>query len=196
MTGSLNAKTYDYKNFIKDETPLIASDNSNAVDIIEFSSFTCSHCRDFHTNTLTEIMNSEIISNINYYIVDFPLDYFAFYASRISSCVGSNRLIFTNVVYDQQEIWKKIYRSSEPESQFELENTLISYALQLGYPKKELLQCIENEEMQNKLLAKQMESQEKFKIESTPTFLINGEKIMGNLSGPKLIKIINKKLKK
>ena len=37
--GSLNAETANYKDFIKDEIPLIKSNNPNAVDIIEFSSF-------------------------------------------------------------------------------------------------------------------------------------------------------------
>jgi protein-disulfide isomerase len=195
ICGSLNAESIDYKDFIKDEIPLIKSNNPNAVDIIEFSSFTCSHCRDFHTITLPEIKQSEIIDDINYYIIDFPLDYFAFYASRIGSCIGVNRSTFTDIVYDQQDTWKKIYKSSEPESQFELENTLMNYALQLGHSENKLLQCIKNEDMQNKLLAKQMEAQKKYKVESTPTFLINDEKIMGNQPALKFIDIIKKKLK-
>ncbi|MDG2007327.1 MAG: thioredoxin domain-containing protein [Alphaproteobacteria bacterium] len=195
ICGSLNAESINYKGFIKDEIPLIKSNNPNAVDIIEFSSFTCSHCRDFHTITLPEIKQSEIIDDINYYIIDFPLDYFAFYASRIGSCIGDNRSTFTDIVYDQQDTWKKIYKSSEPESQFELENTLMNYALQLGHSESKLLQCIKNEDMQNKLLAKQMEAQKKYKVESTPTFLINDEKIMGNQPAVKFIDIIKKKLK-
>ena len=195
ICGSLNAENINYKDFIKDEIPLIKSNNPNAVDIIEFSSFTCSHCRDFHKITLPEIKQSEIIDDINYYIIDFPLDYFAFYASRIGSCVGDNRSTFTDIVYDQQDTWKKIYKSSEPESQFELENTLMNYALQLGHSESKLLQCIKNEDMQNKLLAKQMEAQKQYKVESTPTFLINDEKIMGNQPAVKFIDIIKKKLK-
>ena len=195
ICGSLNAESINYKGFIKDEIPLIKSNNPNAVDIIEFSSFTCSHCRDFHTITLPEIKQSEIIDDINYYIIDFPLDYFAFYASRIGSCIGDNRSTFTDIVYDQQDTWKKVYKSSEPESQFELENTLMNYALQLGHSESKLLQCIKNEDMQNKLLAKQMEAQKKYKVESTPTFLINDEKIMGNQPAVKFIDIIKKKLK-
>jgi len=196
LMSSLFAADLDYKDFIKDETPLIASDNPNAVDIIEFSSFTCSHCRDFHNDILPEIKNSKIISDINYYIIDFPLDYFAFYASRISSCLGSNRFNFTGIVYHQQDVWKNLYKSSDPESRFELENTLINYAVQLGSSENELLQCIDDEEMQNRILGKQIEAQEKFKVESTPTFLINGKKILGNKPGSEFIKIIEKKLKK
>ena len=78
-------------------------------------------------------LSSEIISNINYYIIDFPLDYFAFYASRIASCIGNNRSTFTDIVYDQQDVWKKLYKSSDPESRFEVEDSLINYAIQLGH---------------------------------------------------------------
>ena len=67
--------------------------------------------------------------------------------------------------------------------------------MQLGHSESELLQCIENEDMQNKLLAKQMDAQQKYKVESTPTFLINDEKIMGNQPAVKFIDIIKKKLK-
>ena len=65
----------------------------------------------------------------------------------------------------------------------------------MGHSESELLQCIENEEMQNKLLAKQMDAQKKYKVESTPTFLINGEKVMGNQPAIKFVNIIKEKLK-
>ena len=196
LISSLYAENIAYKDFIEDETPLIASSNPDAVDIIEFSSFTCSHCKDFHNDSLPEIKNSKFISDINYYIIDFPLDYFAFYASRLASCVGDNRSTFTDIVYDQQDVWKNIYKSSDPESRFKVENTLTNYAVQLGHSENELLQCIDNEEKQNKILSKQIQAQEKFKIESTPTFLINGEKILGNQPGSKFIELIEKKLNK
>jgi len=88
LIGSLYAEEISYKDFINEEIPLISSENPNAVDIIEFSSFTCSHCRDFHNKSLPEIKNSEIISNINYYIIDFPLDYFAFMHQELLVVLG------------------------------------------------------------------------------------------------------------
>ena len=196
LIGSLYAEEINYKEFIKGEIPLISSENPNAVDIIEFSSFTCSYCRDFHNESLPEIKNSEIISNINYYIIDFPLDYFAFYASRIASCIGNNRSTFTDIVYGQQDVWKKLYKSSDPESRFEVEDSLINYAIQLGHSEDELLQCIEDEEMQNKILNKQLKAQKLFKVESTPTFIIDGDIFTGNRPSSEFIEIINKKLKK
>lgn len=193
--GSIHAKDYSYKEFIKDEVPLIKSSNPNAVDIIEFSSFTCSHCADFHNESLLEIKNSDIIGDINYYIIDFPLDYFAFYASRIGNCIGSSRSLFTNIVYNEQKNWKDLYDSENPDSQFDIESTLIGYAEQLGNDKEDLLLCINDEDKQNLILNKQIQSQEQFKIESTPTFIINGEKITGNRPGKEFVKILKKKLK-
>ena len=55
----------------KNEIALIKSDSNKSIDIIEFSSFTCSHCADFHNSTLKEILSSEVGGKINYYIIDF-----------------------------------------------------------------------------------------------------------------------------
>jgi len=193
--GDIYSEEYEYKDFIKDQVPLISSLNPNAVDIIEFSSFTCSHCADFHENGLQDIKNSKLGTDINYYIIDFPLDYFAFYASRIANCIGSSRYPFTEVVYNQQKNWLKLYDSSNPDSQFEIEDTLLGYAEQMGNNRQDILQCINEDKNKNIILTKQIEAQENFNIESTPTFIINGEKIKGNRPSVEFLKIIEKKLK-
>ena len=66
----------------------------------------------------------------------------------------------------------------------------------MGLEDEQLQSCLSNEALQNKLLGLQVESQESFGIESTPTFLINGEKIQGNRPASEFLKIIKKKLNK
>ena len=46
----------------------------------------------------------------------------------------------------------------------------------------------------NRLLSLQVDAQNIFGVESTPTFLINGEKVQGNRPASEFIKIIKKKL--
>ena len=183
-----------HKKFIRNEEPLIKSKSNKSIDIIEFSSFTCSHCADFHKGTLSELKKSNVFDKINYYIIDFPLDYFAFYASRIGRCIGDTRYTYTDIVYSQQDTWKNLFDSSMPESQFEVEKTLINYAVQLGNSEDEILNCIESEKIQNDILNKQISAQEEFGIESTPTFIINGEKVMGNMPSSQFIELLEKKI--
>jgi protein-disulfide isomerase len=55
--------------------------------------------------------------------------------------------------------------------------------------------CLKNEDLQNKLLSLQVDSQNIFGVESTPTFIVGGEKVQGNRPASEFIKIISKKLK-
>ena len=186
------SKEYEYENFIKNNEliPLHESSSSKSVDIIEFSSFSCSHCATFHNETLIELKNSEFFEHINYYVVDFPLNQAAFYASVIASCDQSIRPSYVDTAYANYDIWTKA------ETGEEIIDLLNSYGLQLGLEEEQLQSCLGNEALQNKVLSLQVESQETFGVESTPTFLVNGEKIQGNRPASEFIKIIKKELNK
>jgi len=186
----LYAKDYEYQQFLSDHEllPLIKSSAEKTVDIIEFSSFSCSHCAAFHNETLKEIKNSEIFNNINYYIVDFPLNQAAFYASIVANCNAEIKSSYTDSVYENYDIWTK---SETGEEIIELLN---NYGLQLGLEDNQLQSCLKDESLQNKLLSLQIAAQSNFGVESTPTFLIDGEKIQGNQPASEFIKVIKKKL--
>lgn len=186
------SKEYEYQNFIKNNEliPLQQSSSMENVDIIEFSSFSCSHCAAFHNETLIELKKSELFEHINYYVVDFPLNQAAFYASIIASCDQSIRPSYVDSVYANYDIWTK---AETGEKIIELLN---SYGLQLGLEEEQLQSCLSDEALQNEILGLQVASQETFGIESTPTFLINGKKVQGNRPASEFIKIIKKELNK
>ena len=186
------SKEYEYQNFIKNNEliPLQQSSSMENVDIIEFSSFSCSHCAAFHNETLIELKKSELFEHINYYVVDFPLNQAAFYASIIASCDQSIRPSYVDSVYANFDIWTK---AETGEKIIELLN---SYGLQLGLEEEQLQSCLSNEALQNEILGLQVASQETFGVESTPTFLINGKKVQGNRPASEFIKIIKKELNK
>ena len=68
-TNPAISKIYEYKNYLEDNNiqPLVKSSEENSVDIIEFSSFSCSHCAAFHNETLKELKESSVYKNINFY---------------------------------------------------------------------------------------------------------------------------------
>ena len=185
------AKEYEYQQFLTDNeiTPLVKSDADKTVDVIEFSSFSCSHCAAFHSETLNEIKESDVYKNINYYIVDYPLNQAAFYASIIANCNSEIRPSYTDSVYENYEVWTK---SETGEEIIELLN---NYGLQLGLEDEQLQSCLNNESLQNNILSLQVAAQSNFGVQSTPTFLIDGEKLEGNRPASEFIKAIKKKLK-
>ncbi len=186
------AKDYEYQQFLSENNlvPVIQSSSNNTVDIIEFSSFSCSHCATFHNETLIEIKDSEVFQNINYYIVDFPLNQAAFYASIVASCDLSIRPNYIDSIYENYSVWTKA------ESGEQIIDLLNSYGLQHGLSEEQLEMCLKDEDLQNNLLSRQVDSQNIFGVESTPTFIVGGEKVQGNRPASEFIKIISKKLKK
>ena len=190
---SVNAysKDYKYNQFLTDNAliPVIESKLENTVDIIEFSSFSCSHCASFHNETLLELKENDVFKNVNYYVVDFPLNQAAFYASIVGNCDLSIRPNYIDSVYENYDVWTKA------ETGEGIIDMLNSYGLQLGLGEDQLEVCLKDEELQNELLSRQVDSQNIFGVESTPTFIVGGEKIQGNRPASEFIKIISKKLK-
>ena len=186
----INEGEYEYSNFIKDNylIPIKKSSLSQTIDFIEFSSFSCSHCAAFHNKTLKEIKESDVYENINYYIVDYPLNQAAFYASIIANCNSTIKSSYIDSVYENYEIWTK---SDSGEKVIELLN---NYGLQLGLEDQELQSCLNNEDLQNRLLSTQVAAESNFGVQSTPTFLIGGDKLQGNRPASEFIKLIKKKL--
>jgi protein-disulfide isomerase len=185
------SKEYEYQQFLTDNeiTPLVKSDADKTVDVIEFSSFSCSHCAAFHNETLNEIKESDVYKNINYYIVDYPLNQAAFYASIIANCNSDIKPSYIDSVYENYNVWTK---SETGEEIIELLN---NYGLQLGLEDEQLQSCLNNESLQNNILSLQVAAQSNFGVQSTPTFLIDGEKLEGNRPASEFIKAIKKKLK-
>ena len=185
------AKEYEYQQFLTDNeiTPIVKSDADKTVDVIEFSSFSCSHCAAFHNETLNEIKESDVYKNINYYIVDYPLNQAAFYASIIANCNSDIKPSYIDSVYENYNVWTK---SETGEEIIELLN---NYGLQLGLEDEQLQSCLNNESLQNNILSLQVAAQSNFGVQSTPTFLIDGEKLEGNRPASEFIKAIKKKLK-
>ena len=188
--NSATSKDYEYKQYIDDHNidPLIKSLDENSVDIIEFSSFSCSHCAEFHNETLQELKESSVYKNINFYLIDFPLNQAAFYATIVANCNDGIRPSYVDSVYENYDVWTK---AGSGEEIIELLN---SYGLQHGLGNDELQSCLKDESSHNKLLSLQVDAQNIFGVESTPTFLINGEKVQGNRPASEFIKIIEKKL--
>ena len=137
---------------------------------------------------LQELKESDVYKNINFYLIDFPLNQAAFYATIVANCNEGIRSSYVDSVYENYDVWTK---ASSGEEIIELLN---SYGLQHGLGDEELQSCLKDENSHNELLSLQVDAQNIFGVESTPTFLINGEKVQGNRPASEFIKIINKKL--
>jgi len=146
----------------------VLGDENASVEIIEYASLTCPHCANFHNNIKPEIRERYIETGTAKLVYrDFPLDQLALQASVIAHCAGEDRYFpFLEVLYENQQRWA---RAENPTA------ALIQLAQLGGLGRDEAEACLSDEAMADAVLEMRLEGQEQHGVNSTPTFVINGE---------------------
>ena len=169
------------------ENDFVIGDENASITIIEYASLSCSHCADFHINTLPELMK-EFIDTGKAKIVfrDFPFNYPALLGSMVLRCVPEDfRYQYSNALYQLQSKW--VVRENAKTKQ-----ELFKIMQSGGMTKEEFNQCIGNVDLENEILQGVISVQSEFNIKSTPSFIINGILLEGNKPIKDFRQIINK----
>ena len=171
------------------EKDFVIGDDNAPVTIIEYASLSCSHCAEFHMETLPKLLEEYIDKGLAKIVFrDFPLNYPALMGSMVLRCVPQDiRYEYQEALYELQSKW--VFRDTAKTKQ-ELYKIMQSG----GMKKEEFDKCIENVDLENEILVGLMNAQEEFKIKSTPSFIINGEVVGGNKSIKVFRQIIDKSL--
>ncbi len=147
------------------------------VKIIEYSSLTCPHCAAFHKSSF-EKFKSEFIDTgrVRMAFREFPLNPPAMDASMVLRCMPKDKFMnFMNLLFDEQEKWA-----------FDANYTdkLRQSAKLAGMTDTAFDACLANNELKKALAQGMKDANTKFKVQSTPSFVINdGERvIVGNQS--------------
>jgi len=170
---------------------LSIGDPKAKVTIKVFSSLTCPHCADFHKN-IYEKLKEEYIDKglVKFEHHAFPLDLAALNAEIVVRCQNSIEKKFDLLtdIYNKQTTWAV-------GSDINKINQLIKkVGINFGLNKKKMDKCLKNEKAQDEILEQRIEAQKKYKIESTPTIIINEKKYSGKVDFKQFKKAIDKKL--
>ena len=156
------------------------------VKLIVFESLTCSHCADFHKNVYPSL-KKDFIDNglISIEFRNFPLDIAAFNASKIAHCRNDGKSEILHHLYNNQSSW---VRGSTIE---DLNKNLKRVVQESGF-KLDFDNCISNSKIEDFILEDRIDGAKNYKIEATPTLIINGEKFENTSNYKKLKKYIEK----
>ncbi|HTY69138.1 MAG TPA: DsbA family protein [Caulobacteraceae bacterium] len=162
------------------------------VTIIEYASLTCPHCAHFNETTFPQLKAQYIDKGLVKYIYrDFPLDRMALTASEIARCAGPERYFgFIDAIFRQQASWTSGGNANE------ITENLKRLARLGGLSTPAADACLNDKALQDKILAQSLQGEKEFKVDSTPTLIINGEKHPGALTIDELSAIINPLTKK
>ena len=169
------------------ENDFVVGDKNAPVTIIEYASLSCSHCANFHNNTLDDLIK-EYVDTGKARIVfrDFPFNYPALLGSMVLRCIPEDvRYDYMNALFQLQQKW--VVRENAKSTQ-ELYKIMQSG----GMTKEEFETCTNNVELENTILQALIAAQNEFNIQSTPSFLINGNLVEGNKSIKEFRQIIDK----
>lgn len=138
------------------------------VTIIEYASMTCSHCATFHNDSLAHLKTNYIdTGKVKYIFREFPLDPVAYAASLLARCSGESRFYpVVELLFKQQRAWAF---TDKPET------ALFETMKQTGMTQEQFNTCLQDQESYAKLQRERQRASQKFGVDSTPTFFINGK---------------------
>ena len=173
--------------YAKAETNRIISGNKNAkITIIAYESLTCSHCADFHKKVYPQLKKEYIDTGLaKIEFRHFPLDMAALNASKIAQCKSGQSLEILDSLYSNQQEWVK---GNTVEV---INNNLKKFIEKEGF-KIDFDKCINNKEIEDFVLNDRIEGAKNFKINATPTIIINNEKFEKSLNYKNLKKALEK----
>ena len=169
------------------ETNRIFSGNENAkITIIAYESLTCSHCADFHKIVYPKLKKDFIdTGHVKLEFRHFPLDIAALNAAKIAQCKKDQSLEILETLYFNQQDWVK---GSTIE---EVNNNLKLFVKNQGF-NINFEECLNNKVIEDFILNDRVEGTKNFKVNATPTIIINNEKFEKSLNYKNLKKTLEK----
>ena len=165
---------------------IVSGDEKAKITIIAYESLTCSHCATFHKDVYPQLKKDYIDTGlVKIEFRHFPLDVAAFNASKISQCNQNESLKILESLYSNQQSWIK--GNTVEEVNDNLKKFLKSEGFNLDFEK-----CINNKEIEDFVLNDRIEGTKNFKVNATPTIIINNEKFEKTLNYKNLKKTLEK----
>ena len=169
------------------QTKRIVSGNENAkITIIAYESLTCSHCAAFHKEIYPKLKKDFIDKGlVKIEFRNFPLDVAAFNAAKIAQCNSNSGLEILETLYANQSAWVK--GATIEELNDNLKKLIKKNGFNIDFDK-----CINDKKIEDFVLNDRIEGVKNFKVNSTPTIIINNEKFEKTLNYKNLKKSLEK----
>jgi protein-disulfide isomerase len=190
--GSARAENVPMADLMKpDAQPDLALGDAKApVTMVEYASMTCPHCAHFQETTFPELKKRYIdTGKVRYILRDFPLDNLAGAAFVLAHCAAGDDAgkyySMIDTLFSQQRTWA-VEKPVPP---------LMAIAKQAGLTEQSFNACLTNQKAWDAMESVRQRAMNQFKVQSTPTFFINGTQVTGAVSIDDFAKVIDPYLK-
>ena len=165
---------------------IIVGKESSKVNIIVYESLTCSYCANFHKQIYPKLKKDYIDKGlVRIEFRSFPLDLAALNASKIAHCKNDGKSEILHFLFENQEKWVKGETIGQLNKN--LKDLIKSENLNIDFDK-----CTNNKNIEDFVINERIEGVKKYKVNSTPTIIINEEKFEKTINFKNIKKIIEK----
>ena len=169
-----------------DTNRLVSGKIDAKITIIAYESLTCSHCANFHKDIYPQLKKDFLDTGLaKIEFRHFPLDIAAFNGAKIAQCNYDQGLEILESLYSNQQEW--VRGSSIEEVNDNLKNFIEKKGFKINFEK-----CVNNKNIEDFILNDRIEGVKKFKVNATPTIIINNKKFEKSLNYKNLKKILEK----
>jgi protein-disulfide isomerase len=167
----------------------IALGDANApITIVEYASLTCPHCAHFEETTYPELKKRYIdTGKVRFIFREFPLDPVAAAGSMLARCSGKDKYFpLVETLFRTQKDWALQQDPLVP---------LFNIARQVGFTKQSFDECLADQKLLSEIETARQTATDRFGVNSTPTFFINGQIHRGDVTIDEVEKVLQPLLK-
>jgi protein-disulfide isomerase len=149
-------------------------DANAPITVIEYASMTCPHCAHFSETTFPELKKRYIdTGKVRFIFREFPLDRLALAGFVLARCAGPDKYFpVIETLFAQQRDWV-VQKPLQP---------LLAIFKQVGMSEQTFNSCLDNQQLAEGIDKVRSQAADKFGVNSTPTFFVNGKRVNGALT--------------
>ena len=153
------------------------------VTVIEYASLTCTHCAHFHEATWPEFKKRYVDTGlVRFSLREFPLDPLATAGFMLARADNSARYYpVCDLLFDTQKSWAFTNKPVD---------ALQQVMRQAGFSQEKFEATLKDQKSYDAINAVKARAMDIFKVDSTPTFFINGKRLPGAISLEEMEKTI------
>jgi len=158
------------------------------ITMVEYASMTCTHCANFHATVYPTLKTKYIdTGKLRFVFREFPLDPVATGAFMLARCAPADKYFpMVEVLFEQQKNWAF---TKDPAK------GLLAIAKQAGFTEQSFETCLTDNKLSDAVQDVARRGNEKFGVNSTPTFFVNGQLVRGEITVGTLDKLLEPLLK-
>jgi protein-disulfide isomerase len=185
LPQAANAQTADAAGAAPEVLEMVLGAPDAPVEIIEYASFTCPHCKTFHENTLP-LLKADYIDTgrIRYVYREVYFDRFGLWAGMVARCAGPERYFgVVDLIYGRQAEWTQGAPADVAENLRRIGRTA-------GLSNEQLDACLTDGAMAQAMITAYEAHMAAHDISGTPAFVIGG-KVHSNMAYGEMTALID-----